>query len=462
MLGPKRIETKGEVMKTNNLGVLIVSGALCLAAMGANAWGQKSDENWGQWRGPHNNGTSLTATPPVTWSETKNIKWKVPIDGRGLSTPIIWENRVFLLTTIDTGIKDPNIPDPEDQPKTNFFDIKRPNTKHDFVVICLDRATGQEVWRRTAVSKIPHEGAHQDNNFASASPLTDGKRLYCWFGSAGLFCFDLEGRLLWERDLGEVKVGSSLGEGGSPALFEDHLVIVRDHQGESRIEVLNTESGRTVWSAKRDEGNAWATPLVTRVGERIQVITAASNSIRSYDLGSGQLIWECRGLTGNVIPCPVRYRDSVICMSGYQGFSAMAISLLNRGDLSESDSIVWKHDRATPYIPSPVLSQKQLFYNRSNQSIISCIDAETGEAIWGPERIEELKNIYASPIATQDHVFYTDREGTTVVFATGLERRQVAVNRLNDRFDASPAVAGRQLFMRGARSLYCIEEDEAR
>ena len=221
-----------------------------------------ADENWSKWRGPLNTGVSASAAPPVTWSETDNIKWKVPIDGNGTSTPIIWDERVFVLTAIKTQEKDSSIPDPKDQPKTNFFDIKRPNAVHEFVVICLDRNTGKEVWRKVATKKIPHEGAHNDNDFASASPTTDGQHLYCWFGSAGLFCYSLDGRKLWERDLGEAKIGSSLGEGCSPVLYDGKLVIVRDHAGQSTIHVLDAKTGDTLWQRNRDEGNAWATPRV--------------------------------------------------------------------------------------------------------------------------------------------------------------------------------------------------------
>ena len=289
------------------------------------SFGDSPKENWHQWRGPEATGVSRTANPPIEWSEDKNVKWKVSVDGRGTSTPIVWNDKVFLLTAIDTGVKDTSIPDPKDQPKTNFFDIKRPNTEHAFVVLCLDRESGKELWRRTATKKIPHEGAHNDNDFASASPTTDGKQLYCWFGSAGLYCFDLDGNKLWERDLGEAKVGSSLGEGCSPVLHDGKLVIVRDHAGQSSIEVLDAETGDTLWQRERDEDNAWATPRVIQHSGKTQVITAASGAVRSYDLDSGEIIWQCSGLTGNVTPCPVIDGDYVICMSGYQGYAAMAI-----------------------------------------------------------------------------------------------------------------------------------------
>lgn len=415
-------------------------------------------ENWHQWRGPQATGVSLTADPPVHWSESKNVKWKVPVEGKGTSTPIVWQNKVFLLTAIDTGVKDTSIPDPENQPKTNFFNIKRPNTEHAFVVLCLDRASGQELWRRTATKKIPHEGAHRDNDFASASPTTDGKHLYCWFGSAGLYCYDLDGNEVWSRNLGEVNVGSSLGEGCSPVLHDDRLVIVRDHAGQSSLEVLDAKSGRSVWRRDRDEGNAWATPRVIRHSGKTQVITAASGAVRSYDLGAGNVIWQCRGLTGNVTPSPVIDGDYVICMSGYQGYAAMAIPVTETGDISGSEKIRWQLGRGTPYIPSPLLYDGLLYFNQSNQSILTCVDAATGQVVFGPERIGSVSNIYASPVGASGRIYIVGRGGTTLVLKQSREYHELATNRLDDRFDASPALAGKQMFLRGEKNLYCLEE----
>ncbi len=416
-------------------------------------------ENWHQWRGPLANGVSPTANPPTTWSEEKNVKWKVEIDGQGTSTPIVWNDRVFLLTAIDTGRKDPSIPDPEDQPKTNFFNIKRPNTSFDFVTLCLDRHTGRELWRRTATTKIPHEGTHQDNDFASASPTTDGERIYCWFGSAGLVCYTLDGQQLWQRQLGEAAVGSSLGEGCSPVVHAGQLVLVRDHSHRGSIEVLDCLTGKTQWKKSRDEDNAWATPLVVEHSGRTQVITAATNFVRSYDLENGDVIWQCGGLTGNVTPCPVLDGDYVICMSGYQGYAAAAFPLGRQGDLSGASSTRWTLDRGTPYVPSPLIYDGLLYFTQSNAGILRCLDAETGQILYGPERLGDLNNIYASPVGCAGRVYITGRNGATIVLKRSQKFEVLATNYLEERFDASPAIAGKQMFLRGAQHLYCIEED---
>ena len=242
-------------------------------------------DNWHHWRGPSATGVSATAQPPTQWSEEKNIQWKVAFDGYGSAAPIIWGNKVFILTAINTGKVDPSLPRPEDQPQ-RMFGIKHPNTVYEFVVLCLDRKTGEEVWRKTATILIPHEGTHGDNNFASASPTTDGERLYCGCGSAGLFCYDLNGKKLWDRKLGQVKMGAYLGEGCSPVIHDGKLVIVRDHQRQSTIEVLNAKNGEPVWKKNRAEGNTWATPAIVRHSGKTQVITTASGKVTTLTISS--------------------------------------------------------------------------------------------------------------------------------------------------------------------------------
>ena len=442
---------------------LLMVTTLAIAPRGAVA--QTVDDlrskNWHQWRGPEANGVSRTATPPIEWNEGKNILWKVAIDGNGSSTPIIWEDKVFLLTAIDTGLVDPSLPKPEDQPD-RVFGIKFPNTTYRFVVLCLDRETGKELWRRTATENTPREGHHGDNDFASASPTIDGKRLYCWFGSAGLYCYDLDGDKLWERELGKAYMEASLGEGCSPVVHDGKLVIVRDQQRQSYIEVIDAKSGETHWKADRDEPNAWATPRVVEHRGRPQVITAASNMVRSYDLNTGEIIWQCSGLTGNVIPSPVIEDNLVYCMSGYQGYSLLALPLSATGDISKSDAIVWQRNRATPYVSSPLLYDGMLYFNQSNQAILSCVDSKTGDSIMDRTRLPGVSNIYASPVGADGRVYVTGRNGTTLVLLRSRELNVLARNELNEQFDASPALAGKQLFLRGSKFLYCISEDSKR
>ncbi len=414
-------------------------------------------QNWHQWRGPAATGFSPTATPPVDWSETKNIRWKTTIDGRGSSTPIVLGDRDFVLSAVNTGKVDPNLPKPEDQPE-RVFGIKHPNTEFEFLVHCLDRKSGEKIWSRTATRKVPHEGHHGDNNYASAAPTTDGTRLYCSFGSAGLFCYDLDGAQLWERDLGKAIMGASLGEGTSPVYHDGRLVLVRDNQRQSWIEVLDAANGKTLWKANRNEANTWATPRVIEHSGRTQIITTGTNLIRSYDLDTGEIIWQCGGLTNNAIPCPVVENDYVYCMTGYKGHALLALPLSAKGDITGTDQVLWKSDEGTPYVPSPLLYDNQLYFTQSNQAILSSLDARNGDVIIERTRLPGMSNLYASPVGAAGRVYIPGRNGEVLVIEHGKKLKVLATNRLDDKNLTSPALAGDQLFLRGDGFLYCIEE----
>jgi len=436
----------------------------------ANAQNFKENKahNWHHWRGPSATGVSQTAKPPTQWGEKKNIQWKLPVPGYGSASPIIWGNKVFILTAIKTDKVDPSLPKPEDQPK-RIFGITHPNTEYEFVVMCLDRKSGRTLWRQVAARLIPHEGTHGDNNFASGSPTTDGERLYCWFGSTGLFCFDLNGKKLWARPMSKAYMGASLGEGCSPVVHEGKLILVRDHQRQSHIEVLDAKTGKMFWKKNRQGGNGWSTPAVVTHGGQTQIITTTSGKGRggrlvepgkviSYNLESGEIIWQCSGLTDNAIPCPLVDDKAVYCMTGYQGFSLLALPLSAKGDITGTDKVLWSKKRGTPYVPSPVLYDGLLYYNQSSQAILSCTDAKTGKTFIDRERLKGLANVYSSPVAAAGKVFVSGRNGVTLVLKHGKKLEPLATNKLNDRLDASPAIAGNQLFLRGRRFLYCIGE----
>lgn len=416
---------------------------------------QAPAENWHQWRGPTNNGVSPTAKPPLRWGEAHNLKWKIKLEGHGSSSPIVWGNKVFVTTAINTGKIDPKLPKPEEQPE-RVFGIKFPNTSFQMVVLCFDRHSGEQLWRRLAKELIPHEGHHRDASFASSSPYCDGERVYCWFGSAGIFVYDLSGKYLWGRPLSKAKVGASLGEGSSPVVHDGKVILVRDHSGQSTIEVLDAENGDSIWKKERDEGNAWATPAIAQHDGVTQFITCASNKVRSYNLVTGDLIWEASGLTGNCAPCPIVKDNFVYCMSGYKGYSLLAIPITGKGDVT--DQIAWQVKRGTPYVPSPLLSEDRLYFTQSNQNILTSIQIADGSQVIERTRVPELGDIYSSPVGASGRVYLTGRKGTTVVIEDGKEFKVLATNQLDDRFHASAALAGKQVFLRGMRFLYCMEE----
>lgn len=413
-------------------------------------------QNWHQWRGPLATGVSPTGDPPVEWSGTRNVKWKAEIPGQGKSTPIIWGNRVFLITAVNTGKVVEGVPKPEDQPMRTFG-IKFPNTLFRFVVLCLDRNTGKVLWEQTAIEELPHEGHHGDNSHASASPTTDGKFLYVSFGSRGVYCFDLDGRLQWQKKIGKVETRLSFGEASSPVVHGDTVILNRDNETDSHILALNTQTGETRWQAKRNEVSAWATPLIVEHKGRTQVITNASRLVRSYDLATGEILWECGGQVANVTPSPVLFGDHVICMSGYKGSIAVSLPLDASGDISKTDHIAWRWERDTPYVPSPLLYGDRLYFNKLNNAVLTCLDAKTGKPILESVRLPSVLNIYASPVGAADRIYLVARDGTTLVLKRAAALEVLATNKLDDSIDASPAIAGKQLFLRGQRHLYCLE-----
>ncbi len=414
-------------------------------------------DNWHQWRGPLANGTSPHGKPCLKWDDKTNIKWKTELPGLGSSTPIVWGDLVFVLTAIDTGREAAA----GDLPKQDTRFPKKttpPTTYHQFVVLAINRTSGKVRWKRVAVEEVPHEGRHPSHTYAAYSPITDGKFLYVSFGSHGVFCYDFAGKLQWKRtDLPRLETRLGWGEGSSPALHGDALIVPRDQDGPSSLLVLDAGSGKTRWKVDRDEVTTWNTPLVVEYKGRTQIVLTATKRICSYDLADGRLIWQCGGLTVNCIPSVVRFGDSVICMSGYKGAAAFRIPLDASGDVTGTDKIIWSYKRGTPYVPSPLLTGDRLYFTSTNEPLLTCLNAKTGEVIMDRKRLSALSSLYASPVEAAGRIYLTDRDGTTIVFERGDKLKVLSVNRLGEPIDASPVVVGKQLFLRGSKHLYCIE-----
>lgn len=411
---------------------------------------------WAQWRGPSLNGASATAQPPLTWDAETNIAWKTPIAGRGSATPIVWGDRVFITTAVDTGRK----ADPQDLPPPNpkFANKKTeaPDTWHQFIVMALERKSGKVLWEKVCAEKVPHEGHHATHNYAASSPVTDGERLIVSFGSFGLYCFDLEGKLLWARHLGRQETRLGWGEAVTPALHKGRVYVTWDHEGASFITALDASTGKTLWKVERDEPSTWATPLVVDHAGKTQVITPGTNQVRSYDAATGEVIWHHDGLTVNCIPSPLVHNDHAIVMSGYRGAVAVAVPLDATGDAT--DKSAWKVTRGTPYVPSPVLADGRLYFTQSNTNILTCVDASSGTVLIDRARLPEVSDFYASPVAAAGRIYFTDRDGTTVVIKQSDKLEVLATNKIGELVNASPALAGKQLFLRGDKHVWCIEE----
>ena len=420
-------------------------------------------DNWHQWRGPNASGVASKGNPPKTWSEDSNIKWKTAIDGEGSSTPIIWGEQVFILSAKETDRA------PAVKPEQHSDQVPPP-PEHtvEFFVSSYDRATGKEQWKKTVTEATATESHHVSTTFAAASPTTDGKHLFASFGSYGIFCLTLDGELVWEQDLGDMRTRRGWGEAVSPVLHDDKLVVNWDQEDQSQIFVLNAKDGKVIWKTDREEPTTWATPFIAQTSgsDVTQLVTNGTTAVRSYNLENGEIVWKAPGTTLNAIPCPVRSGDNVICMSGYRGSMAYAIDLNSKGELSAKNvgadqSLKWKIPQYTPYVPSPIILGSRLYFNRSLAATISCYNVKTGEPIYDrPVRLPGLKNLYASPVAVKDRIYFASREGKTIVIGNGDEFDVIATNTLDNGIDASPAIVGDQIFIRSSKHLYCIEASQ--
>jgi outer membrane protein assembly factor BamB len=418
------------------------------------------ENNWPQWRGPYANGVVPKGDPPIEWSESKNVKWKVEIPGKGHATPIIWEDQIILVSAVQTEQKvEPEEP-AEEGDQHQWMSPTSTDYIHEFVVISVDRKNGNIQWQTTVREALPNSSTHQFGSWASNSPVTDGKRIYAYFGSQGLYCLNREGKVIWERDFGLMEKHLSFGEGSSPVLHEDKLIVVRDHNGQSVLYILNKSTGEDILKIERDEQTSWPTPYIVEYDGKDQIIASATNKIRSYDMSNGEVLWECSGMTRNVIPMPVGANGMVYLMSGFRGSSLLAIDLSKaKGELTDSLAFAWTYNQNTPYTPSPVLMNGKLYFLKVNNGYLSCLDAKTGKVYYSAQQIEGIKNIFTSPVGVKDRLYISGANGIFAVVKQGENFELLSKNILDDGFHASPVVVGNNLYLRGLKYLYCISED---
>ncbi len=396
-------------------------------------------DNWAHWRGPTGNGVATTGTPPTSWSPTKNIKWKTAIPGRGSGSPVVWGDQVFVVTAV---------PNPRIQSTLRFK------------LLSYDRNTGKKLWEQTAAVAVPHQGTHSTNGFASASPCTDGKHVYAHFGSRGLFCYTMAGKLVWKReDFGRMVTRNSFGEGSSPTLVNDWILVPWDHEGPSSLYALDKMTGKTIWKTDRDEPTCWATPLVVQHKGEQQVVMNGQTNARGYDLKTGKELWRCAGQTQRPVASAVSIDGLAIVGSGFRGSYMGAFQLDGRGDLEGSDSVTWTIQRDTPDIASPILSDGRVYFHKGKTGLLSCVDAKTGNPHYTTRRVSGINSTYASPVASGGFVFLTGRSGTTVVIKDSNEFQIVATNSVGEGVDTTPAPVDDQLFIRGEKNLFCIANE---
>jgi len=439
-----------------------------------------ADDNWPQWRGPEQSGASPKANPPIEWSESKNVQWKFKLSGEGSASPVVWDNLVFVQSAVLKEVKTAGISSGDRvfgqaAPPPQGGQRRRgpggggpgggaaPKGPYQFVITAVDRTTGKAAWQKILREDVPHEGHHpQDGTFASASPICDADGVFAYFGSRGLYALDLKGELRWQKDLGKMNIKMAFGEGSSPALFGKFLVVNWDHEGADFIVAFDKSTGKELWRTPRDEQTSWSTPLIFSHAGRTQVVVNATAKVRSYDLTTGKELWSVGPLTPNAIPSAVAGNGLVYAMSGFRGSALYAIKPGATGDITGTDAVAWSYTRNTPYVPSPLLYDKRLYFFANNNATLTVLDALEGKVLVDAERLPGMFNIYASPVAATGRIYVTGRDGTTLVLKKSDKVEVLATNKLDDRFDASPALAGQAIFLRGKQYLYCLAANSDR
>ncbi len=441
-------------------GALILCGFILSAATVA-----ASSAHWPQWRGPLFNGVAPDAAPPAEWSENQ-VAWKTPLPGLGHSTPLIIGDYLYLTTAVP--VDEPADSDTFAQQFADIQEWQRDRIRttenvHNYVVMAINRINGTVAWQTVVHTQAPVHRTHSGGSWASASPVTDGKHIYAWFGSYGLYCLNMQGQVLWSKDFGILRMKNHFGEGASPAIYGDRLIIASDTEDDSFIAVLDTADGSEIWRHERDEQTSWATPLVLKSADgEPEVIISATRRIKSYRLADGTVNWQTTGMTANVVPHPVSDGELLFVMSGFRGNALLAIEQNQaRGDFSESHEFVrWQRNRNTPYVPSPVLHNGLLYFLERNNGRITCVRAANGEPLYENIVIDGLAGVYASPLLANGRLYIPDLEGNIAVLAAGEEYQLLHMNTLPDQFTASPVAIGRDLYLRGHNKLWCIRAEE--
>ena len=412
-----------------------------------------AQSQWPQWRGPALNGV-VPGDAPTTWSDSSRVSWKVGIPGRGFSSPVVSGDRLFLTTAVPTGKAAPQAEAAGGRGAGGNAGVE----EHRFVVMAIDRVSGKTLWEQTATTATPHEGYHRIyGSFASNNPATDGRRVYAFFGSQGLYAYDVNGQQIWKRDFNQrMKMRLQFGEGTAVVLHEDKLITVFDHQEQGLLAVTDAATGKEVWSIPRNEGSSWSTPLVVTHQGRKQVVVTATPKAMAFDLETGKLVWEVSGLGLNPIPMPIQSGDVVYVMSGYRDPKLLAIRLGRTGDLTGTDAVLWEATRGLSYTPSPVLHDGILYLLTDNGQL-SALDAKTGVPHYQQQRLPKPYNFKASPVAVNGRLYLASEEEDVIVVKMGPSYEVLATNTLADQsFIATPVVVNGDMYLRSRTHLFRI------
>jgi outer membrane protein assembly factor BamB len=417
----------------------------------------QAQSNWPQWRGLDASGVSTETNLPSEWDETKNIRWKTTIPGRGHSSPIVWGTRVFLTTAIEG----PVVPGAEAvRHIRQGQEYKHPDSvgaDHSYTLklLCIELDTGKIVWDKTVYEGTVYDNRHRKNTYASSTPVTDGQFIYVSFEAEGLYCYDFNGKRVWKASLGKIAKGG-MGPGTSPVLFQNLVILQCDQEyGEgSFIAAVDKKTGKEVWRAARNQRRSWATPLLIRSSDRNELVTSGPQKIIAYDPLSGKELWSAPGVESNPIPSPVAGRDLVYVTAGSDAKRALAIRTGGSGDLTNSSNLVWRYEKGTAYVPSPILYNDYL-YLLTDAGAITCLEAATGKLIY-QARMPVATQFTASPVAFDGKLMIVSEDGDSFIVKAGPTPQVLFSNPLGEPVYASPAISNGNILVRGASTLFCI------
>ena len=417
-----------------------------------------ADDDWPRYRGPNNDGVAR-GDAPLEWSTTKNVAWKLPIPGLGHSSPVLWGNKLFVTTAVPmkpiAGGGSANSGGRGGPPSAGM------GHEYSFRLLCIDRNSGKILWEREATKAVPHEGYHGTyGSYASNTPATDGKHVVAFFGSRGVYVYDMEGKPVWNKQFPPMGMRLQFGEGVAPVLDENSLYLKFDQQKGSYFLALDKNTGKELWRADREgEESSWSPPLVLTHGGKKMVVVSGDGKTRAYDPATGKVIWQAAGLGGNVIPAPVTTDGVVYVMSGFRNPNLLAIRLGREGDLTGTDAILWTNQRGNSYTPSPVLHEGKL-YVLTDSGMLSCFDAKSGKPFYHQQRLPKPYNFKSSPVAVNGKLYMATEEGDVVVAKMGEKYEVLATNEMPDQmFIATPAVVEGSIYLRSQDHLYCIRKN---
>ena len=414
-------------------------------------------ENWPQFRGPKSNQLTSEKILPLEWNHEKNLHWKYDLPGRGWSSPIVWGNQVFFTNAV---LEDPSILPPAEEGRR----LENPDSAiYNFEVICLDIDSGNEIWKKVAYHGLPRYKTHRDNNYAPETMVTDGQHVYAYFGMTGLYCFDMNGNLAWEKDLGNYPMQSNWGTSTSPLLFNNVLYMQIDNEEKSFLAALDAKSGNEKWRVERKEKSNWGTPIIWKNNVRTELVLQGLTT-RSYNPENGQLLWELNMGGGRNITSPVTEGDMIFVgnekrrdggtLFGIKAGASGNISL-KEGEVSNG-FVVWSVPESGIAMASPVVYEGLIYIVDRNRGQIICYEAATGKVVYPATKINGAKDFWASPWVFDGKIYCLDDKGTTHVIQAGRDFKELRKNKLNDIFWASTAIAKSSYVFRGEKGIYCV------